>query len=295
MEGKYIDLHVHSSESDGAFTVNEIVEMANNNQTKMLAISDHDTISAVPIFQKNICKGMMGVKAVEFSSYIEIDNKKRKIHLLCYCYDDDNEKLKNLLDEYRSKRYNAHAKLLYDLKKIINCIPEEEIAQLDMNRYCWFDREIVKCYEQAKYSQNIVEYLKDYYKKNRFSYGKNYEVDAQTIIDTIHSSGGYAIFAHPMAYNYDKEEVLKIINKLTLLGIDGLEVYQSDCLEEDSKWLIDLSNSRSLLTSVGSDFHRNYRSDGREIALGIEENLKIEETTLTNKILERKQFFKKEN
>ena len=98
-----------------------------------------------------------------------------------------------------------------------------------------------------------------------------------------------------MAYKFsnDKDKVFRIINKLIHMGIDGIEIYQSDCLSVDTLWLDKIVNENNLLSSVGSDFHRIKNSDGRQIGFGINYNLCITETSLTNEIIKSKKYFRK--
>ena len=294
---KYIDLHVHSNNSDGAFSPKQLVKMAYENNIGILAIADHDSICGLDEFKSNILTGMIGVKGVEFSSYITDGNEKFRIHMLGYCFDEKNDYFQLLVNEMKAKRINTHLKLLKELEEKIKKLPEEEIRKLNIDRYCWFDREVINCLKQSNYSQEIIEELKKYYKINRFSYGEDYDLDVKRVIDAIHVAGGYAIFAHPMAYKFSKEKnkVEIIINKLIDMGIDGIEIYQSDCKIKDTLWLKKIVDSKNLLYSVGSDFHRIINSDGRQIGLGIDNNLCIEKTSLSNQIIREKKFFKKVN
>ena len=118
-------------------------------------------------------------------------------------------------------------------------------------------------------------------------------MEVQRVIDAIHSADGFVVLAHPMAYKLTRDEVTNIISKLSDLGIDGIEVYQSDCSVGDSLYLMQLADKFNLLQSVGSDFHRDFNSDGRMIGKGIDNNLCIEETSLTNKLLSLKKDFRR--
>lgn len=288
----YIDLHIHTFNSDGYFSPTEIVDLSKTNNTNFIAISDHDTINGLNEFHKNLQSGMIGVDGVEFSSYIQLEDKKIKLHILGYGFEKNNTELLKLLNEQKEKRLKSHQMLLDFFKKQLTKLPEKSISQIDMERYCWFDREIIKCMEQEKYSQDIIEYYKEYFKNNKFSYGKEYDLEASRVINGIKSANGLVVLAHPMAYKLTKEEITKIIKQLAKLGIDGIEVYQSDCSYEDSLYLNAIAKKYNLLCSVGSDFHRIINTDGRLIGRGINDNLCIEETSLTNKILERKMYFK---
>ena len=96
MDKNYIDLHIHTTNSDGYFSPKEIVEMASKNDTSLIAISDHDSICGLPEFKENLKFGMHGIAGVEFSSYIMLNNKKIKLHILGYGFDENNIKMLNL-------------------------------------------------------------------------------------------------------------------------------------------------------------------------------------------------------
>lgn len=288
----YIDLHIHTLNSDGYYFPKEIIDLAQKNDTNFIAISDHDSINGLSEFKLNLKEGMIGVSGVEFSSFILINNKKIKLHILGYGFDVDNPKILTLLNEMKQKRITSHVNLLNTVKDKLLRLPEDSLSKIDMERYCWFDREFVKCLEKEKYPTDIIDYYKKYFKSNKFSYGSEYGLDVSRVIDAIKSANGYVVLAHPMAYKLDRDDVTEIIRKLTILGIDGIEVYQSDCKAEDSLYLMEVADRYNLLSSVGSDFHRDFNSDGRSIGIGINSNLCIEETSLTNKILELKKCFK---
>lgn len=288
----YIDLHIHTLNSDGYYSPKEIIDLAQKNDTDFIAISDHDSINGLSEFKLNLKEGMIGVSGVEFSSFILINNKKIKLHILGYGFDVDNPKILTLLNEMKQKRITSHVDLLNTVKDKLLRLPEDSLSKIDMERYCWFDREFVKCLEKEEYPTDIIDYYKKYFKSNKFSYGSEYDLDVSRVIDAIKSANGYVVLAHPMAYKLDRDDVTEIIRKLTNLGIDGIEVYQSDCKAEDSLYLMEVADRYNLLSSVGSDFHRDFNSDGRSIGIGINSNLCIEETSLTNKILELKKCFK---
>ena len=294
---KFIDLHVHSNNSDGTFAPKQLLELADKNNVGMLSITDHDSISGLAGFKCNIPYGMLGVKGIEFSSFIIDNNEKIKIHILGYCFDENNYLFQSVVNEMTEKRIDKHLKLLKEVKEKLKMIPEEEIEKLNIDKYCWFDREVISCLEKAKYSKEIVDEVRNYYKINRFSYGEDYDLDVKRVIDAIHSASGYVVFAHPMAYKFssDKDRIERIIKILILMGIDGIEIYQSDCMIKDIIWLGKIANENNLLFSVGSDFHRIKNSDGRQIGLGINNNLCITETSLTNEIIKSKKYFRKVN
>ena len=289
---EYIDMHIHSNKSDGDFSAKEIVELSLKNDTTMISITDHDTINAIDELNDSLPDNMIGVNGVEFSSYITVDNQRYKIHLLGYGFDPKNKSFYRIIDEMCQKRVIAHNNLIKEVNETITTIPEESIAKLDIERYSWFDREIIKQLKEDKFDRNTIDEIKKYFIQRRFNYDKNYYLESKRVIDTIHEAGGYAVFAHPMAYGLDNEIINKIIIKLTDLGIDGIEVFQSDCSREDSNKLMKISNELGLLYSVGSDFHK-FSQDGRLIGKGINDSLCITETSLSNKLIKEKKIFRR--
>lgn len=289
---KFIDLHIHTNKSDGTFNIDDIVNFASQNKTKIIAIADHDTIAGTNQLPKYLKEDMYGINGVEFSSYVECNGIYVRVHILGYGFDKNDIGLIRLLQIQKQKRITAHLKLLKFLKEDLKCIPVESISKLDLERYCWFDREVIRCMQEENYSADVIGYCKDFFKKNRFSYGSDYDLDAKVVIDTIKAAGGYSIFAHPMDYKLERTIVDLIIANLISLGIDGIEVYQSGCSIEDSNYLMNIVQQYKLLYSVGSDFHRKINTDGRMIGRGINDNLCITETSLTDKLLKKKLYFK---
>ncbi len=295
LKNGFIDLHTHTNNSDGTFTPKQLTTMAHDNCVKILAITDHDSISGLDEFRSSIPSNMIGVKGIEFSSYVIDNDELFKIHMLGYCFDEHDTLFQGLVREMKEKRVFYHSKLLNEIKEKIHNAPVEEIEKLNINKYCWFDREIIDYLEKSKYPHEIISDIKLYCKMNRFGYGSDYDLNVMKVIDTIHLAGGYAVFAHPMAYKFsdDREKVKSVINKLINMGIDGIEVHQSDCSSKDTIWLKEIVDNHNLLYSAGSDFHRIIDSDGRQVGLGIDNNLCVVETTLTNEIVKTKKYFMK--
>ena len=96
-----------------------------------------------------------------------------------------------------------------------------------------------------------------------------------------------------MAYRLKEDKVLLLLKKLKEYGIDGVEVYQSDCSIKDTQFLLNYSIKNELLTSSGSDFHKVVSSDNRMISYGINHNLCVEQTSLTDEIIDNEEYFKK--
>lgn len=290
---KYLDFHVHSNHSDGEYTPNQIYEMAASSEVRLVAICDHDSISGINDIT-NHDLNVQTVNGVEISTDFLIDNRLVRVHILGYGFDHQNHDLLKLMEEMKSKRIQVHNGIKEFMRKEFIELMHLEMEHIDVSKYHWYDRAILKLAENYLPHMEEMERLRQYLKHNKMSYGSDYAILPSDAIDIIHRAGGLAVLAHPMSYKLDYSQVERLILSVVDHGIDGIEVYQSDCSALDSKWLLDQAAKHKLLTSVGSDFHRTVSSDNRVLAYGIGDNLRIENVSLEaallakGKILERK-------
>lgn len=289
----YIDLHIHSKYSDGHFGIKDLIEKAADNNTCFVAISDHDSIKSLKELQNELLENMYSTSSVEFSTYLLINQKKIKLHLLGYGFDPNNIELNQLLNELKNRRLYFHNKFINQLQMQFNNLPFDEIKKMDIEKYCWFDRELLACISSSTSDSNMLKKYYEYFKSHKLRYGMEYPIDIEKAINVINKSGGISVLAHPMAYGLPYEDIQNIIKKLVFMGLQGIEVYQSDCCQSDSIRLLNEVNKYNLLYSVGSDFHRIINSDGRKIGRGIDDNLCISSTSVTDYLLEKKLVFKR--
>lgn len=292
MKKNYIDMHIHTNNSDGYFSPQEIIDMSYDNETSIIAITDHDSIDGIAQFQKSLKSNMVGINGVEISSVVNYKKQKYKLHILGYGFDLNSNSILELNNLMRDKRKKSHYEVLCNVENIIGKLPESAENLINFNKYCWFDREVIRILEREKISEKDLKNIKFYYQKNRFSYGNNYELNIDDVIDIIHKAGGLVVLAHPTDYKYDFELMKELIYYLKKKGIDGVEVFQSDCSLNNTLKLMALNKKLNLLNSVGSDFHRNINSDGREIGKGINNNLCVENISIIDELKTKKLIFK---
>lgn len=292
MANGYIDLHTHTTYSDGMFSPKKIIDLANKNNTKILSISDHDTINGLKELRENLKSDMLGVSGVEYSSYVIFKHQKFKLHILGYGFDENNKSIIDLNNLMLEKRLKKHDEVLHHVFQMINKLPYDSLKKIDIAKYCWFDRQLIQCMENEMFPKEYIECVRKYYKENRFSYGDDYELNVKEVIKNIHKAGGLVVLAHPTDYKYSYETMKELIIYLKQLGIDGVEVYQSDCPLHLTFDLIELTKKYELLNSVGSDFHRLMNNDGRQIGIGINNNLCIENISIIEELEKRKCLIK---
>lgn len=278
---KRIDMHTHTSFSDGDLTPNELVLYAKNHGIDTLSITDHDTIKGVRNLNKEL------IRDIEFYPGIELTAKvnRGRMHILGYNIDIDNVKLNNKLSQidsnvlYSMMSYFSYLKRTYGISFEVNDIMEILNASRNIGR-----PDIAKLMVKYGYVDNIDEafdnYLTEMYNLLRTN---NSGVTPDECIDLIKSSGGIAILAHPHSLLLSEDELIKKIKELQEMGLDGIEVYHSNHRLEQMQMYKKIAEKLNLLISGGSDFHGMSVKPDIEIGTGRNNNLDIHELTLVKK------------
>lgn len=288
-----IDLHMHTTYSDGTDSVVELLEKAEKANLEVISITDHN--SCMSYFEMDnidineLYKGSI-ILGCEFTT--TFDN--RLIEVLGY--DFDYKKVQKYLDKYYSKEliiertktlYNRLMTKINDLGLIYNLEPfndekfEKEFFEFEMYM------EIIKYPEnKEKVKEDILDTFSDFFRKgltNPKSYffinHIEFKPSLEKIIDLIHSAGGKAFLAHPYQYKFsDTEEFLDNIYNNSKL--DGIECYYTRFTAEQTKYVFEFAKKRGLLISGGSDYHgKNKTNHNLGVGKG---NLNINKEILSN-------------
>ncbi len=246
-----VDLHLHSSFSDGKYSVEEIIDKALSKDLKIISITDHDTVDQIELADKiAIQKGIQNIPGVEVSSEIE----GLEIHILGYFIDPKNSDLKYYLQQFKLERLERAERILKNLKKLGVNLSIEEVLQFSESKpitrphiaFALIKKKIVSSYYEA-----FQKYLGD----NSKAYEKKHHSSPEKVINLLHSCGGLAFLAHP--YNLSDGKLKEIIKA----GIDGIEIYHPTIKKSRQDFLHKLCVEYSLLESGGSDFHGGPRND----------------------------------
>lgn len=234
-------MHVHSTESDGRLSIEEIQYNANKNSIDKIAITDHDILmpSNTPFCNANI------IKAVEFG----ITYKNKEVHILGYYVDRSNEKLQKISElaiNDRAKRLDIFEKnfskigIKIDNDKVLNYSKDRVFSRSNLAQYL-VDINICK---------NKNEAFNEYLSPKGKCYVKKSFTSLQNIINSIKSANGVCILAHPVTLNDDN-----MVNEIIEMGIDGIEVINSKHSFTDIKKYLNIALKNKLLYTAGSDCH----------------------------------------
>lgn len=238
------DLHIHTTYSDGAFTPDEIIEMAREKGIRYISITDHDTMGAYENLQTEY-KDLTVISGVEVSTYY----KGLELHILSYFHDPFDKPLLDLLDRFKTDRVERYHKILKNLEEMDIHLPDEAPPKDSYGR-----AHIAKLLIEHGYVKNIKEAFNIYLDVDKIAYEKRYKIDTREALRALRDAGGIPVLAHPgeKLYNLHFEALL---TELKVHGLLGLEVYHPSHKKELTNRFYALAKKHRMVISGGSDFH----------------------------------------
>lgn len=280
---KLIDLHIHSTYSDGQFTPKEIVELAKKNNVGLLSITDHDNLNSSIEIKKSNNLDMSFINGIELSSITSIDSKKFRIHILGYGYDEKNKNLKKLLLEKRRLREIVNSEYLEMMYKQHSFLDKKIIYDIDKSKYIKFSKYINDYLIENNYKEEEINQILNYMNENKIIY-TGYDIQDEEAISLLLDSDAIPVLAHPYQYRLTENEEIKLIHKLKDMGLQGIEIYHSGDTQDGMKLQERICKEEDLLFSGGSDFHTDHNDYGNQIGLGKNNNLLIEECSVEKEL-----------
>lgn len=255
----YIDLHIHSTASDGTLTPTEIVQTAlkstkSEKDPIVIALTDHDTVAGVSEFLKEAKKNKERVTAIPG---VEISTNYHgvEIHILGYNVDPENKELLEQLKICRESRDGRNEKIIARLQAEGFQITMEDIKPEDPNETIARPH-IAKQLMKKKYVSSVKEAFDKYLAEGRSCYVERIMPTPQEAIALIRNSGGIPALAHLMYYkklNAAEKEVL--VSELKEAGLEGIEAYYNTYTPVEEEYVSSLAKQNALLLTGGTDFH----------------------------------------
>ncbi len=285
-----IDLHAHTTFSDGSYNVLELLNEAQKNKLSLISITDHNTIQAhFELLNPNIRNKFEG--AIITGIEITTTYKGETIEILGYGFDID--KMQHFLNDnvltFEEKQLKEYELIKKQYKKI-GVIFDEKNIQFDPKVE---SSRIAFVHEIKKYSQNYKFFLNQESITTNTGFTRNevynpkspLYVDESSLfpslektIEMIHQSGGLAFLAHTFAYSSNiSNDLLNIINNYDL---DGLECFYTTFTAEQTKYLIHVCKEKNMYMCGGSDFHGS-RKKNHNLGTG-HGNLHIDENEVSD-------------
>ena len=248
-----IDLHCHSTVSDGMLSPSEVVRLAHQNGCTLLALTDHDHTGGIAEARAEADRlGLRLINGVEIS----VTWRGRTIHVVGLDFDEQDENLQNLLAQVRQgrlKRLEAIAAKLE--KKGIGGAYDGALA-LAANKEMVSRTHVAEFLIQAGHVKNKQQAFTKYLGDGKSCAVRHEWATLEDCVSAVNGAGGMAVIAHPMRYDLSATAKRNLFEEFKNLGGAGIEVHSGNCCKNDRFNYALLAERFGMLASAGSDFHR---------------------------------------
>lgn len=263
---RILDLHMHTTMSDGALTPKEIVDEAIKNNVSIMSITDHDTLEAytdeiIKYIEDNNIKLIKGIE-------ISTKTSKSGIHVLGYNIDINNKELNDKLYRLRNARHVYLHDVSEKLKDLGYKINTKKLDKVDAVTKAHIALDVVENKENEKllidnfgHIPNKGEFIETIMNEGCPAYTPKETISPKEAAELIRKAGGVPVLAHPVAYKYEDnltdEEILDIVKDMKAPAIEANYLYvdrNDNKIDEVEKWN-KFAKDNNLFTTIGSDFH----------------------------------------
>ena len=261
----YIDLHTHSTQSDGSMSPDELVRHAFEAGIQAIALTDHDSMRGVrTAIEQGRSLGIEVIAGVEISvSYAT------EMHMLGYFFSDNYGLLETVLEELRIKRDQRNRRIIERLNELgidIALSDAESLAQEGMVGR----PHIAQAMVNKGYAGSVKEVFDKYLSFRGLAYFKKEKLTPEEGIQEITKAGGIPVLAHPIYLELDHVGLDNLLERLAGAGLKGIEAYYTYNTPEQTDILLKLAEKHGLAITGGTDFHGSYKPD-IEIGSGLGE------------------------
>jgi len=248
-----IDLHLHSTCSDGALAPAEVVARAAQAGLRAIALADHDNIDGI---EAAMAAGAeLGVEVLAGVELSVVWQQWQDVHLLGYAFDWRHPQLVAALAEFQAFRTERNRKIV---ERVNRRLADQGHPPISFERVLELAggtigrphvaRVLIEAGVVPDVETAFRSYLVDCNVPKRY-----FPIDEA--IALIHAAGGVAVLAHPPFVTRDRQEFRMLLDQLVALGLDGVEVYNSGSSRNDSDWYLTEARRRGLIVTGGSDYH----------------------------------------
>ena len=260
---KKVDLHMHTNNSDGAYSTAELLKMCEEKELEIISITDHDSVqSYFDIKQQDLSFSGEIIAGVELSF-----NKSGSLYdVLGYGIDI------NIMNEWLKEKYSKESlianqrAILNDMKKLYKSYGIKFNEDLDITigkkaeAYNLIKTSALEFEENRKVAPELFEEM--FYKRHHTNRESRFYINEtrnlpslKECLEIIHKAGGISSLAHSGAYGFSKEQMTDFINYAVDFGVDGLELKYNCHTPEQEAMILETAKKRELFVTGGSDYH----------------------------------------
>ena len=238
-----IDLHTHSTFSDGTFTPLQLVKYAEEKGLKAFALTDHDTTEGVKE-AKSIETNVEVISGVEISTRYD----KKEIHIVGLYVNENDADLNKQLKYYREKRVTRNFEILEKLNSLGVNITIDDVKESctgDVISRAHIAKALVSKGFVGSYTEAFDRYLGD----NKCAYVPRETLNYEESMELITKAGGVPVLAHPLLYKMSDTNLENMMVKLRQKGLKAVEVYYSTHSNSDTQHIMAMANRVGLIYS----------------------------------------------
>ncbi|GHO86774.1 PHP domain-containing protein [Dictyobacter formicarum] len=244
-----IDLHTHSTASDGLYSPTDLLQQAQQVGLKVLALTDHDSTEGIAEATEAARRlGIDFIPGIELNSDVD----RGEIHVLGYYLEYQRPEFQatlKVLRDARIRRGQRMVELLNEQGINVSWERVRELAQGAVGR-----PHVAKALMEAGYVQSIPEAFDKYIGKGCPAYVPRYKLTPEEAVRLINSANGLAVLAHPIELP-GLDQLQQWLPGLQKAGMVGLETYYGPYTHEDEQALLSLARRYNLIPTGGTDFH----------------------------------------
>lgn len=262
-----VDLHIHSTASDGTLSPAEILSQAAQAGLSAISITDHDTIDGVrAALSAGIPEGLGFISGVEISAAHPPDFPCRgSLHILGYGISVDHDDLNRDLRKLQNARSERNPSIVRRLNRLGIDITLEEVLEIAGSGQAGRPH-IAEALIRKNYAADVDDAFGRYLGTGKPAYVDKYRIPSADAIAMIQKAGGAAVLAHPGLILPSGEWPLDaMITELKLCGLDGIEVFYPEHSHDCTRRLQAFAERLQLLITGGTDFHGDLKP---EMSLG---------------------------
>jgi hypothetical protein len=243
-----VDLHIHSTASDGRFSPADIVQKAAENRLAFIAIADHDSVAGIvpALVAAKAFPRLRVIPSIEISTEVPYG----EVHVLGYFIDYASHKLLATLARFRNSRRKRAQGMVAKLEKLGIHIEWQRVQEIAGSGTIGRPH-IAQAMLEKGYITSLREAFTKYISQGGPAYVEREKMTPVEAVALILEANGLPVLAHPLTIN-DPE---KVIIELKAAGMVGIEAYYGDYSADEVSRLVNLADRHNLIATGGSDYH----------------------------------------
>ena len=247
---KTIDLHTHTTASDGSLSPTELVRHAAESGLSAIAVSDHDCVDGIDeALEAGKKFGIEVIPAIELSVKSETET-----HILGFCIDHKSPKLLEKLKEVREIRRERNRDMCRKLNDLGFDIELSEVAATATGQL-FGSTHFAAVMVKKGYVTSRKEAFDKYLANGRPAHSRMQCLLSEDAVKLIKEAGGGAFLAHPHLININNDALKALLRDLMSYGLDGIEGYYTDYTPEMQDKFLGMAKELGLMVSGGTDYH----------------------------------------